>query len=110
MKLYGIIFIKLQQMMNVLYYIYLFNVKFLPYTFSDSNTVWMLGSLFALIVNSSLNIGLAYFFGYTLGRFQVLSITILLVIFFHFKYNRSGKGIRIVKKKNLSFWVAIQLL
>lgn len=28
MKLYGIIFIKLQQMMNVLYYyIYLFNVK-----------------------------------------------------------------------------------
>ena len=99
MKLYGIIFIKLQQMMNVLYYyIYLFNVKFLPYTFSDSNTVWMLGSLFA-----SLNIGLAYFFGYTLGRFQVLSITILLVIFFHFKYNRSGKGIRIVKKEKPKF-------
>ena len=90
MKLYGIIFIKLQQMMNVLYYyIYLFNVKFLPYTFSDSNTVWMLGSLFALIVNSS--------------RFQVLSITILLVIFFHFKYNRSGKGIRIVKKEKPKF-------
>lgn len=63
MKLYRIIFMKLQQMMNVLYYyIYLFNVKFLPYTFSDSNTVWMLGSLFALIVNSLLNIGLAYFF------------------------------------------------
>ena len=63
----------------------------------------MLGSLFALIVNSSLNIGLAYFFGYTLGRFQVLSITILLVIFFHFKYNRSGKGIRIVKKEKPKF-------
>ena len=104
MKLYGIIFIKLQQMMNVLYYyIYLFNVKFLPYTFSDSNTVWILGSLFALIVNSLLNIGLAYFFGYTLGRFQVLSITILLVIFFHFKYNSSGKGIRIVKKEKPKF-------
>ena len=104
MKLYGIIFIKLQQMMNVLYYyIYLFNVKFLPYTFSDSNTVWMLGSLFALIVNSSLNIGLAYFFGYTLGRFQVLSITILLVIFFHFKYDRSGRGKRIVKKEKPKF-------
>ena len=104
MKLYGIIFIKLQQMMNVLYYyIYLFNVKFLPYTFPDLNTVWILGSLFALIVNSSLNMGLAYFFGYTLGRFQVLSITILLVIFFHFKYNRSGKGIRIVKKEKPKF-------
>ena len=75
----------------------------MPYTFSDSNTVWMLGSLFALIVNSLLNIGLAYFFGYTLGRFQVLSITILLVIFFHFKYNRSGKGIRIVKKEKPKF-------
>ena len=74
-------------MMNVLYYyIYLFNVKFLPYTFPDLNTVWILGSLFALIVNSSLNMGLAYFFGYTLGRFQILSIIILLVIFFHFKY------------------------
>ena len=90
--------------MNVLYYyIYLFNVKFLPYTFSDSNTVWMLGSLFALIVNSSLNIGLAYFFGYTLGRFQILSIIILLVIFFHFKYDRSGRGKRIVKKEKPKF-------
>ena len=91
-------------MMNVLYYyIYLFNVKFLPYTFPDLNTVWILGSLFALIVNSSLNMGLAYFFGYTLGRFQILSITILLVIFFHFKYDRSGRGKRIVKKEKPKF-------
>ena len=91
--------------MNVLYYyIYLFNVKFLPYTFPDLNTVWILGSLFALIVNSSLNMGLAYFFGYTLGRFQILSITILLVIFFHFKYDRSGRGIRIVKKEKPKFF------
>ena len=91
-------------MMNVLYYyIYLFNVKFLPYTFPDLNTVWILGSLFALIVNSSLNMGLAYFFGYTLGRFQILSIIILLVIFFHFKYNRSGRGKRIVKKEKPKF-------
>ena len=91
-------------MMNVLYYyIYLFNVKFLPYTFPDLNTVWILGSLFALIVNSSLNMGLAYFFGYTLGRFQVLSITILLVIFFHFKYDRSGRGKRTVKKEKPKF-------
>ncbi len=90
--------------MNVLYYyIYLFNVKFLPYTFPDLNTVWILGSLFALIVNSSLNIGLAYFFGYTLGRFQILSIIILLVIFFHFKYDRSGRGKRIVKKEKPKF-------
>ena len=90
--------------MNVLYYyIYLFNVKFLPYTFPDLNTVWILGSLFALIVNSSFNMGLAYFFGYTLGRFQVLSITILLVIFFHFKYDRSGRGKRIVKKEKPKF-------
>ena len=91
-------------MMNVVYYyIYLFNVKFLPYTFSDLNTVWILGSLFALIVNSSLNMGLAYFFGYTLGRFQILSIIILLVIFFHFKYDRSGRGKRIVKKEKPKF-------
>ncbi|MBI1646524.1 hypothetical protein I7X30_05560 [Capnocytophaga sp. 051621] len=91
-------------MMNVLYYyIYLFNVKFLPYTFPDLNTVWILGSLFALIVNSSLNMGLAYFFGYTLGRFQILSIIILLVIFFHFKYDRSGRGKRIVKKEKPKF-------
>ena len=90
--------------MNVLYYyIYLFNVKFLPYTFPDLNTVWILGSLFALIVNSSLNMGLAYFFGYTLGRFQILSITILLMIFFHFKYDRSGRGKRIVKKEKPKF-------
>ena len=91
-------------MMNVLYYyIYLFNVKFLPYTFPDLNTVWILGSLFALIVNSSFNMGLAYFFGYTLGRFQILSIIILLVIFFHFKYDRSGRGKRIVKKEKPKF-------
>jgi len=90
--------------MNVLYYyIYLFNVKFLPYTFPDLNTVWILGSLFALIVNSSFNMGLAYFFGYTLGRFQILSIIILLVIFFHFKYDRSGRGKRIVKKEKPKF-------
>ena len=85
------------------YYIFLFYAKVLPDDYPHSNTVWALGATFAFIINFSLDMVLAYFFGYTLGRFQILSITILLVIFFHFKYDRSGRGKRIVKKEKPKF-------
>ena len=92
-------------MMDVLYYyIYLFYVKVISDNQPHSNTIWALGFLFSLIINFSLDMGLAFFFGYTLSVFQMVSITALLILLFYFKYYKSGKGKRIVKKEKPKFF------
>ena len=92
-------------MMDVLYYyIYLFYAKVMPDDYPHSNTVWALGFLFSLIINFSLDMGLAFFFGYTLSVFQMVSITALLMLLFYFKYYKSGRGKRIVKKEKPKFF------
>ena len=79
-------------MMDVLYYyIYLFYVKVMSDNQPHSRTVWALGFLFSLIINCPLDMGLAYFFSYTLSITKVVEENKLL------------------KKRNLSFLVAIQL-
>ena len=91
--------------MDVLYYyIYLFYVKIMFDDQPHSRTVWALGFLFSLIINCPLDMGLAYFFGYTLSVFQMVSITALLMLFFYFKYYKSGKGKRIVEKEKPKFF------
>ena len=91
--------------MDVLYYyIYLFYAKVMPDDYPHSNTIWALGFLFSLIINFSLDMGLAFFFGYTLSVFQMVSITALLMLLFYFKYYKSGKGKRIVKKEKPKFF------
>ena len=91
--------------MDVLYYyIYLFYVKVISDNQPHSRTVWALGFLFSLIINFSLDMGLAFFFGYTLSVFQMVSITALLILLFYFKYYKSGKGKRIVKKEKPKFF------
>ena len=91
--------------MDVLYYyIYLFYVKVISDNQPHSNTIWALGFLFSLIINFSLDMGLAFFFGYTLSVFQMVSIAALLMTLFYLKYNRSGKGIKIVKKEKPKFF------
>ena len=78
--------------MDVLYYyIYLFYVKVMSDNQPHSRTVWALGFLFSLIINCPLDMGLAYFFSYTLSITKVVEENKLL------------------KKRNLSFLVAIQL-
>ena len=92
-------------MMDVLYYyIYLFYVKVMSDNQPHSRTVWALGFLFSLIINFSLDTGLAFFFGYTLSVFQMVSIAALLMLLFYFKYYKSGKGKRIVKKEKPKFF------
>ncbi|WP_314334218.1 hypothetical protein [Capnocytophaga sputigena] len=94
-------------MMDVLYYyIYLFYAKVMPDDYPHSNTVWALGFLFSLIINFSLDMGLAFFFGYTLSVFQMVSITALLMLLFYFKYYKSGRGKQIVKKEKPKFFVS----
>ena len=91
--------------MDVLYYyIYLFYAKVMPDDYPHLNTVWALGFLFSLIINCPLDMGLAYFFSYTLSIFQLISITALLMLLFYFKYYKSGKGKRIVKKEKPKFF------
>ena len=91
--------------MDVLYYyIYLFYAKVMPDDYPHSNTVWALGFLFSLIINFSLDMGLAFFFGYTLSVFQMVSITALLMLLFYFKYYKSGRGKQIVKKEKPKFF------
>ena len=92
-------------MMDVFYYyIFLFYAKVLPDDYPHSNTVWALGATFAFIINFSLDMVLAYFFGYTLSTFQMASITALLMLLFYFKYYKSGKGKRIVEKEKPKFF------
>ena len=92
-------------MMDVLYYyIYLFYAKVMPDDYPHSNTVWALGVTSAFIINFSLDMGLAFFFGYTLSVFQMVSITALLMLLFYFKYYKSGRGKQIVKKEKPKFF------
>ena len=86
------------------YYIYLFYAKVMPDDYPHLNTVWALGVTSAFIINFSLDMGLAFFFGYTLSVFQMVSITALLMLLFYFKYYKSGKGKRIVKKEKPKFF------
>ena len=92
-------------MMDVLYYyIYLFYVKVMSDNQPHSRTVWALGAASSFIINFSLDMGLAFFFGYTLSVFQMVSIAALLMLLFYFKYYKSGKGKRIVKKEKPKFF------
>ena len=92
-------------MMDVFYYyIYLFYAKVMPDDYPHLNTVWALGFIFSLIINCPLDMGLAYFFSYTLNIFQLISITALLMLLFYFKYYKSGRGKQIVKKEKPKFF------
>ena len=92
-------------MMDVLYYyIYLFYVKVMSDNQPHSRTVWALGAASSFIINFSLDMGLAFFFGYTLSVFQMVSIAALLMLLFYFKYYKSGRGKQIVKKEKPKFF------
>ena len=92
-------------MMDVLYYyIYLFYAKVMPDDYPHSNTVWALGFIFSLIINGLIDIPLAYFFNCYLNIIQKVIIIIIVMTLFYLKYDRSGKGIRIVKKEKPKFF------
>ena len=92
-------------MMDVLYYyIYLFYAKVMPDDYPHSNTVWALGFIFSLIINGLIDIPLAYFFNCYLSIIQKVIIIIIVMTLFYLKYDRSGKGIRIVKKEKPKFF------
>ena len=92
-------------MMDVLYYyIYLFYAKVMPDDYPHLNTVWALGYLFSLIINGLIEIPLAYFFNCYLSTIQKVIIMIIVMTLFYLKYDRSGKGIRIVKKEKPKFF------
>ena len=92
-------------MMDVLYYyIYLFYAKVMPDDYPHSNTVWALGFIFSLIINGLIDIPLAYFFNCYLSTIQKVIIIIIVMTLFYLKYDRSGKGIRIVEKEKPKFF------
>ena len=92
-------------MMDVLYYyIYLFYAKVMPDDYPHSNTVWALGVTSAFIINGLIEIPLAYFFNCYLSTIQKVIIIIIVMTLFYLKYDRSGKGIRIVKKEKPKFF------
>ena len=91
--------------MDVLYYyIYLFYAKVMPDDYPHSNTVWALGATSVFIVNGLIDIPLAYFFNCYLSTIQKVIIIIIVMTLFYLKYDRSGKGIRIVKKEKPKFF------
>ena len=92
-------------MMDVFYYyIYLFYVKVLSDDQPHSRTVWALGIASAFIVNGLIDIPLAYFLNSYLSTIQKVIITIIVMILFYLKYDRSGKGKRIVEKEKPKFF------
>ena len=92
-------------MMDVLYYyIYLFYVKVISDNQPHSRTIWALGYLFSLIINGLIEIPLAYFFNCYLSTIQKVIIIIIVITLFYLKYDRSGKGIRIVEKEKPKFF------
>ena len=86
------------------YYIYLFYAKVMPDDYPHLNTVWALGFIFSLIINGLIDIPLAYFFNCYLSIIQKVIIIIIVMTLFYLKYDRSGKGIRIVKKEKPKFF------
>ena len=92
-------------MMDVFYYyIYLFYAKVMPDDYPHLNTVWALGVTSAFIINGLIDIPLAYFFNCYLSTIQKIIIIIIVMTLFYLKYDRSGKGIRIVKKEKPKFF------
>ena len=92
-------------MMDVLYYyIYLFYVKVISDNQPHSRTIWALGVTSAFIINGMIDIPLAYFFNCYLSTIQKVIIMIIVMTLFYLKYDRSGKGIRIVKKEKPKFF------
>nr|WP_315011536.1 hypothetical protein [uncultured Capnocytophaga sp.] len=76
----------------------------MPDDYPHLNTVWALGYLFSLIINGLIEIPLAYFFNCYLSTIQKVIIIIIVITLFYLKYDRSGKGIRIVKKEKPKFF------
>jgi len=76
----------------------------MPDDYPHSNTVWALGFIFSLIINGLIDIPLAYFFNCYLSTIQKVIIIIIVMTLFYLKYDRSGKGIRIVKKEKPKFF------
>ncbi len=76
----------------------------MPDDYPYSNTVWALGFIFSLIINGLIDIPLAYFFNCYLSIIQKVIIIIIVMTLFYLKYDRSGKGIRIVKKEKPKFF------
>ena len=76
----------------------------MPDDYPHSNTVWALGAASAFIINGLIDIPLAYFFNCYLSTIQKIIIIIIVMTLFYLKYDRSGKGIRIVKKEKPKFF------
>ena len=92
-------------MMDVFYYyIYLFYMKVMSDDQPHSRTVWALGAASAFIINGLIDIPLTYFFNCYLSTIQKVIIIIIVMTLFFLKYDRSGKGIRIVKKEKPKFF------
>ncbi|WP_454982945.1 hypothetical protein, partial [Capnocytophaga sputigena] len=81
-----------------------FYAKVMPDDYPHSNTVWALGFIFSLIINGLIDIPLAYFFNCYLSIIQKVIIIIIVMTLFYLKYDRSGKGIRIVEKEKPKFF------
>ena len=91
--------------MDVLYYyIYLFYVKVISDNQPHSRTIWALGVTSAFIINGLIDIPLTYFFNCYLSTIQKVIIMIIVMTLFYLKYDRSGKGIRIVEKEKPKFF------
>lgn len=86
--------------MNLLYYYYfLFYTKVLPDNEPHATTVFTLSLSESFIVNGVLDILLAYLFCFSLNKWSMIIISLLIMGINYLLYSRSGKAKKIIKLK-----------
>lgn len=86
------------------YYYYLFYTKVLPDDEPHATVVFTLSFSEALLINYSINvIGSHFFCKYLLGKWEMISIIVILNGFNYLLYLKTGRGKKIVKSKPIFF-------
>lgn len=99
------------------YYYYIFYTKIIPDNQPHSTVIFTLGFTYSLIINGLINIIFAYFFGFTIGKWEMIAVAGLFILGLYFLLYRSGIGRNIVEKekpkilgsKNISITLSIFL-
>ncbi len=85
------------------YYYYLFYKKILKDNEPHLLATLVLNFSMSLLVNGLLDITLAHTIKYALGKWEMISVLVLLLAFFYFSYHRTGKAEKIIKEKPMFF-------
>ena len=85
------------------YYYYLFYTKILPDDEPHATVIFTLSFTLASLINGVINIFLAQIVGYALGKWEMISIFLVIMIINYFVYFRTGRAKQVVKEQPMFF-------